>query len=159
MASTALLHHRRMPSLAPSIRSRLKQIPHRGAVISSATYVISAILLLILITVMFGGFSLLWLLRDRLQGDQVWNFRAGHAHAGVLVILTLVVVNIADRAEASGQRLWMIAAALFIFALAQSGGFFIALGNRQLGRVVTTVGAVGLATTVVIVAMWLLSNS
>jgi hypothetical protein len=75
-------------------------------------------LLLILITVMFGGFSLLWLLRDRLQGDQVGNFRAGHAHAGVLVILTLVVVNIADRAEASGQRLWMIAAALFIFALA-----------------------------------------
>jgi hypothetical protein len=116
-------------------------------------------LLLILITVMFGGFSLLWLLRDRLQGDQVGNFRAGHAHAGVLVILTLVVVNIADRAEASGQRLWMIAAALFIFALAQSGGFFIALGNRPLGRVFTTVGVVGLATTVVIIAMWLLSNA
>jgi hypothetical protein len=116
-------------------------------------------LLLILITVMFGGISLLWLLRDRLQGDQVSNFRAGHAHAGVLVILTLVVVNLADRAEASGQRLWMIAAALFIFALAQSGGFFIALGNRPLGRVVTTVGAVGLATTVVIVAVWLFRNA
>ena len=28
----------------------------------------------------------------------------------------------------------MIAAALFIFALAQSGGFFIALGNRPLGQ-------------------------
>ena len=137
----------------------LSQYRHRGAVISSTTHVISAILLLILITVMFGGFSLLWLLRDRLQGDQISNFRAGHAHAGVLVILTLVVVNIADRAEASGQRLWMIAAALFIFALAQSGGFFIALGNRPLGRVVTTVGAVGLAATVVVVAMWLLSNA
>ena len=104
-------------------------------------------------------FSLLWLLRDRLQGDQVSNFRAGHAHAGVLVILTLVVVDIADRAGASGQRLWMIAAALFIFALAQSGGFFIALGNRQLGRVVTTVAAIGLAATVVIAAVWLLMNA
>jgi hypothetical protein len=51
----------------------------------------------------------------------------------------------------------MIAAALFIFALAQSGGFFIALGNRRLGRVVTTVGAFGLAATVVIAAVWLLS--
>jgi hypothetical protein len=126
---------------------------------SSTAHIISAILLLILITVMFGGFSLLWVLRDRLQGDQVSNFRAGHAHAGVLVILTLVVVDIADRAGASSQRLWMIAAVLFIFALAQSGGFFIALGNRSLGRVVTTVGAVGLATTVVIAAVWLLSDA
>jgi hypothetical protein len=80
--------------------------------LSSTAHIISAILLLILITVMFGGFSLLWLLRDRLQGDQVWSLRAGHAYAGVLVILTLVVVDIADRAGASGQRLWMIAAAL-----------------------------------------------
>jgi hypothetical protein len=79
---------------------------------SSTAQIISAILLLILITVMFGGVSLLWLLRARLSGDQVWNFRAGHAHAGVLVILTLVVVDIADRAGASGQRLWMIAVAL-----------------------------------------------
>jgi hypothetical protein len=132
---------------------------HRGAVMSSTAHIISAILLLILITVMFGGFSLLWLLRDRLPGDQVWNFRAGHAHAGVLVILTLVVVDIADRAGASGQGLWMIAAALFIFALAQSGGFFVALGNRLLGRVVTTVGAIGLAATVVIAAVWLLRNA
>ena len=86
------------------------------------------------------------------------ELRAGHAHAGVLVILTLVVVDIADRAGASGQRLWMIAAAL-IFALAQSGGFFIALGNRPLGRVVTTVGAIGLAATVVLAAVWLLRNA
>jgi hypothetical protein len=70
----------------------------------------------------------------------------------------LVVVDIADRAGASGQTLWMIAAALFVFALAQSGGFFIALGNRPLGRVVTTVGAIGLATTVVFAAVWLLRN-
>jgi hypothetical protein len=41
------------------------------------------------------------------------------------VILTLVIVDIADHAGASGQRLWMIAAGLFIFALAQSGGFFM----------------------------------
>ena len=53
----------------------------------------------------------------------------------------------------------MIAAGLFIFALAQSGGFFIALDNRLLGRVVTTVGAIGLAATVVIAAVWLLRNA
>jgi hypothetical protein len=32
------------------------------------------------------------------------------------------------------------------------------LGNRPLGRVVTTVGAIGLATTVVFAAVWLLRN-
>ena len=46
----------------------------------------------------------------------------------------------------------------FIFALAQSGGFFIALGNRPLGRAVTTVGAVGLAAAVITAAAWLLSR-
>jgi hypothetical protein len=50
----------------------------------------------------------------------------------------------------------MTAAALFIFALAQSDGLFIALGNRLHGRAVTTVGAVGLAAAVVTAAAWLL---
>jgi hypothetical protein len=115
--------------------------------------------LLILITVMFGGFSLLWLLRDRLHGDQVLELPRRTRSRWSSGILTLVVVDIADRVGASSQRLWMIAVALFIFALAQSGGFFVALGNRLLGRVVTTVGAVGLAATVVITAMWLLSDA
>jgi hypothetical protein len=114
--------------------------------------------LLILITVMFGGFSLLWLLRDRLHGDQVLELPRRTRSRWSSGILTLVVVDIADRVGASSQRLWMIAVALFIFALAQSGGFFVALGNRLLGRVVTTVGAVGLAATVVITAVWLLAT-
>ena len=126
---------------------------------SPTAHVISGVLLLIVITVMFGGFSLLWLLpRDRLSAEQVSSFRAGHAHAGVLLILTLVVVDLADRAGASESTLWMTAAALFIFALAQSGGFFIALGNRRLGRIVTTVGAAGLAIAVATAAVWLLSR-
>jgi hypothetical protein len=38
-----------------------------GGVMSSTAHMISGVLLLIVITVMFGGFSLLWLLpRDRL---------------------------------------------------------------------------------------------
>jgi hypothetical protein len=125
---------------------------------SSTAHIISAILLLILITVMFGGFSLLWLLRDRLHGDQVLELPRRTRSRWSSGILTLVVVDIADRVGASSQRLWMIAVALFIFALAQSGGFFVALGNRLLGRVVTTVGAVGLAATVVITAVWLLAT-
>ena len=49
-------------------------------------------LLLLLVTVMFGGVSLLRILEDGdiLSEWQVSQFRAGHAHAGVLIILALV---------------------------------------------------------------------
>ena len=50
--------------------------------------VFTAIVLISLPTVMFGGFSLLRLLvARRLNEFQVAYFRAGHAHAGVLLVL------------------------------------------------------------------------
>ena len=57
--------------------------------------VFTAIALISLPTVMFGGFSLLRLLvARRLNEFQVAYFRAGHAHAGVLLVLTLVVLDL-----------------------------------------------------------------
>jgi hypothetical protein len=42
-------------------------------------------------TVMYGGYALLGLLtRDRLSPFQQTYFRAGHAHAGVLLLLALL---------------------------------------------------------------------
>lgn len=50
-----------------------------------------AIVLLALVTVEFGGWSLLGLLTSRgsLTPFQEQFFRAGHAHAGVLLVLAL----------------------------------------------------------------------
>ena len=45
-------------------------------------------------TVMYGGYSLLGLIgRDRLTAFQQTYFRAGHAHAGVIVILSLICAS------------------------------------------------------------------
>ena len=60
---------------------------------SGPVQVFTAITLISLPTVMFGGFSLLRLLvTRRLNEFQVAYFRAGHAHAGVLLVLSLAVL-------------------------------------------------------------------
>ena len=54
-------------------------------------------------TVMFGGYSLLRLLNrgDVLTPFQVNSFRAGHAHAGVLLLLSLLYYIFLDRTSLS----------------------------------------------------------
>jgi hypothetical protein len=62
----------------------------------------AVIALIALPTVMFGGFSLLRLLiAGRLNESQVAYFRAGHAHAGILLALSLVVLDIVTRTDLS----------------------------------------------------------
>ncbi len=64
---------------------------------------LAGILLVIFPTVIYGGVSLLRLLIDQQSGyiqnplrENLW--RAGHAHAGVLLILSLVVLRYVDEA-------------------------------------------------------------
>jgi hypothetical protein len=70
---------------------------------------LAAILLLVYPTVIFGGVSVLNLLIGRASGyvdnplrQDLW--RAGHAHAGVLLLLSLVLLRYVD--EASLSPLW-----------------------------------------------------
>lgn len=63
----------------------------------------AGILLIVMPTVVFGGASLLTLLvgdpeyADNPLRQDLW--RAGHAHAGVLLVLSLVTLRYADEAE------------------------------------------------------------
>jgi hypothetical protein len=124
---------------------------------SPAAQVICGVLLLVTITVMFGGYSLLRLgLAGRLTPEQANRFRAGHAHAGVLSVLSLLVIDLSDRAGLSSGYLWLLSAALVVSVLAQSGGFFIAMARRRTGATVTSLGAAGLAATVAASGVWLL---
>lgn len=121
--------------------------------------ILAGISWLVLITVMFGGYSLLRLLLagDKLTDFQVQQFRAGHAHAGVLVLGSILyVVLLAWTNYATGGR---IAAYIVYFAgaLAQSGGFFLHMltgkpNERSAGTVLTISGAALLALAAVIVA-------
>jgi len=110
-------------------------------------------------TVMFGGYSLLRLL----AADNTWltpfrekYFRAGHAHAGVLLLLSLLYyISLAQTTFSGGLKL-VACIVLVIGLLAQSGGFFLHMlvgkqGRLSSGNIVTILGALLLAFA----ALWL----
>ncbi|OLB67224.1 MAG: hypothetical protein AUI10_00600 [Actinobacteria bacterium 13_2_20CM_2_72_6] len=110
-------------------------------------------------TVMYGGYSLLRLLSARkLSEFQVAYFRAGHAHAGVLLILSLVVLDVLDRNRVGAGTAWIVCVLLLVGVLAQSGGMFVHMavgrpGKWSVGNTVTTGGAVLLAAALITTAI------
>ncbi|MFF1615280.1 hypothetical protein ACFVYA_46725 [Amycolatopsis sp. NPDC058278] len=119
------------------------------------TQLFTVIALVSLPTVMYGGYALMGVMRDRkLTEHQRAMFRAGHAHAGVLLVLALVALQILSRTTLSDPALWVTCFLLLVGILAQSGGFFLhLLPNRgKLGGRVTSVGAVFLAAATLLTA-------
>ena len=115
-------------------------------------------------TVMFGGYSLLGLLaRDNswLTPFRATYFRAGHAHAGVFLILSLVYYSyLAQTTFSAGLKL-VACLVLLIGILAQSGGFFLHMlagkpGKLSAGTLVTILGAVLLAFATLLLAYGLI---
>jgi hypothetical protein len=110
-------------------------------------------------TVMYGGYAFLRLLSQRkLSEFQVAYFRAGHAHAGVLLILSLVVLDVLDRNRVGSGTGWAVCLLLLVGVLAQSGGMFVHMavgrpGKWSIGNWVTTAGAVLLAAALVTTAI------
>ena len=119
------------------------------------TQLFTVIALVSLPTVMYGGYALMGVMRERkLTEHQRAMFRAGHAHAGVLLILALVALQILSRTTLSDTTLWITCFLLLFGILAQSGGFFLHLlpGKGRLGGRVTSVGAVLLAAATLLTA-------
>jgi hypothetical protein len=120
--------------------------------------VFTVIALISLPTVMFGGFSLLRLLAKReLTAFQEGAFRAGHAHAGVLLVLALVYFDILSRTGLPVGFRWLAAAVLVAGILAQSGGFFVHMavgvpGRWSAGNTATSAGGVLLAAALLLLA-------
>lgn len=100
------------------------------------TKILPIVALLLLVTVEYGG----WALLTSISGGQSladWKkvfFRAGHAHAGVLQLLSLVYLLYLPRAGYSDSIEWLTGGVLLVGALAQSGGFFLHLSVGQEGR-------------------------
>src|SRR4030088_1123667 len=70
------------------------------------------IILITVPTIQYGGYFLLTSLRDKTSGymDNPLRqnfFRAGHAHAGVIVILSLVCQVLADEAALPASLVWI----------------------------------------------------
>jgi uncharacterized membrane protein len=92
---------------------------------------LAGILLIVLPTVMFGGVSILSLLvgdptymQNPLRQD-LW--RAGHAHAGVWLILALVVLRYVDEANLSNAMKWLVRGSIPIAAILVPAAFFLSV--------------------------------
>src|SRR3712207_5578836 len=127
------------------------------------TTILPVVSLLSLVSVEYGGWSLLGFLTGRGQLGEFREqfFRAGHAHAGVLLVLSLVYFLYLDRTGYSTGVQWIAGLLLLLGIIAQSGGFFIHLGLGQpnqesLGTVVTRTGALLLAVALVMLAIGLM---
>ena len=92
----------------------------------------SGIILVTVPSIQYGGYFLLTSLMDKTSGymDNPLRqnfFRAGHAHAGVIVILSLVCQVLADAALLPPSLLWTARIAVPLAAILIPAGFFFSM--------------------------------
>jgi len=88
---------------------------------------IGGLLLLAIVTIEFGGFYLTRVASGQVEltDFQVAFSRAGHAHAGVLVTLSLVALILADATSLRGVLGYIARLAIPLAAILMSAGFFV----------------------------------
>ncbi len=92
---------------------------------------LSGILFVVFPTVVFGGVSILRMLihdpaymENPLRQD-LW--RAGHAHAGVLLVLSLVALRYVDEAALSDRSKWFVRSSIPVAAILLPAAFFLSV--------------------------------
>lgn len=99
---------------------------------SRESRLLAGIILVLIPTVMFGGVSLLGFL-TRGEAGYVDNplrqdlFRAGHAHAGVYLVLSLVMLRYVDEAALSSSLKWLARLGAPIAAILIPAAFFLSV--------------------------------
>jgi Ni,Fe-hydrogenase I cytochrome b subunit len=121
--------------------------------------VVSGIILITVPTIQYGGYFLLTSLMNKSSGYMENPlrqnfFRAGHAHAGVIVILSLICQVLADSAALPIPLIWFVRIGVPVAAILISAGFFFSVlppaATQANGAVsLIYVGAVVLALAVV----------
>lgn len=130
---------------------------------------ISGIILLTVPTIQYGGYFLLTSLMNKSSGymDNPLRqnfFRAGHAHAGVIVILSLVCQVLADSAVLPSPLVWFVRIGVPLSAILIPAGFFFSIlppaatqPNGAVGGIYA--GAIILAISVITLAVGLIRAS
>jgi len=127
---------------------------------SHASRRLAGILLIVFPTVIYGGVSLLGLLindpryQENALRQDLW--RAGHAHAGVLLILALVCLRYVDETRLPGWARGIVRESVPLAAILLPAGFFLSVLSPDttspnafiyfayIGAVSLTVGLLGL---------------
>jgi hypothetical protein len=114
--------------------------------------------------VMYGGYSLLHLINrgNVLTPFQLTWFRAGHAHAGVLLLMSLLYYTFLGQTSLPPAVKHAACLTLVVGILAQSGGFFIHMlvgqpDQASIGTTVTVTGAVLLALAILVLVYGLIT--
>src|SRR5215469_2199141 len=103
---------------------------------SNTSKLLAGVLLVTVPTIEYGGAFLLGMLR-RAEAGYVDNplrhdlFRAGHAHAGVLVLFSLVCQLLADAADLPGWLIWIGRLGGPCAAILMPLGFFLSVSPRS----------------------------
>jgi hypothetical protein len=129
--------------------------------------ILAGIILLIVPTVQYGGLAILGMLTRGVAGtggaeaglnaEQLALFRAGHAHAGVWLILSLVIQVLLDAAKLPSFSKWLARIAAPVGTLALSGGFF-GLAFKVEFRFLLYFGALAMFSSLVLAGVGLLRN-
>jgi hypothetical protein len=102
---------------------------------TDATKLMAGLLLITVTTIEYGGTFLLGLLSGKqpeFTDFQRSLFRAGHAHAGVLVILALVSLLFTEQTKLSTPIAWAVRVGFVAAPVLVSAGFFgAALGDGR----------------------------
>ena len=90
-------------------------------------------------TIAFGGSFLLTLLKRQVGTENITPvqreyFKAGHAHAGVLVTLAIISQLILDFSRFDEWAVWFLRVGLFIAPLLISAGFFAGAPRIEGGK-------------------------
>jgi hypothetical protein len=97
---------------------------------------IAGITLITVPSIQYGGYFLLTSLMDR--GSRYMDnplrqnfFRAGHAHAGVIVLLSLVCQILADAATLPSSLVWLVRLGIPAAAIFMPLGFFLSMPSQN----------------------------
>ncbi|MDX2137396.1 MAG: hypothetical protein SF123_04825 [Chloroflexota bacterium] len=130
---------------------------------------VSGLTIITIPTIQFGGTFLLSQLGTRAAGyaDNPLRrgmFTAGHAHAGVLVLLALIVQPLIDQSGLQGAVAWLVRFAFPAAAILISAGFFLSVASPTATKPgpllrLVYVGATILAVALLVVGVSLVVSS
>lgn len=133
------------------------------SLLSTETRIVIGIVLLTVPTIAFGGTFLLRIAQGAVPVTPLQSrfFKAGHAHAGVLVTLGMLVYLVLDLAGITGLGLRLGGGVLWS-AILIPAGFFLSVSHREAtkpGRLIVLLwlGVISLATGVIAAGISLLT--